>query len=120
MEGWIKLHRKLIQWEWIDEPNMVWLFLKCLLLANHKDEKWHGITIKKGSFVTSYANLASRKGHISIQNIRTLINHLKSTNEITTKTSNQYTIVTVKNYDEYQGINTQTNKRSTHDQHTIN
>ena len=52
MDGWISLHRKLKDWEWYTEPNTFRLFIHCLLSANHKDNSWRGIEVKKGSFVT--------------------------------------------------------------------
>ena len=36
MEGYIKLYRKFIEWEWHDDPIVVSVFLHCLVLANYK------------------------------------------------------------------------------------
>lgn len=119
-QGWIKIHRKLLDWEWWDEPTTLWLFIKCLIYANHIDNKWKGIEIKKGSFITSYGNLASKKAHISVQQVRTSLNRLKSTGEITIKTTNKYTIVTVCHWNTYQSDNTQNNKQITNKQQTNN
>lgn len=120
MDGWIKLHRKLLEWGWFDEPITLWLFMKCLLLANHKDKVWRGITVKKGSFITSYASLSSKKAKVSVQQVRTSLERLKSTREITIKTNNKYTVVTVLNWEQYQSYNTQNNKQITRWQHTDN
>ena len=118
--GWIKLHRSFIDWEWYDQPNMVWLFIKCLMLANHEDKKWHGIDIKRGSFITSYENLSSKKAQVSVQQVRTALKRLKLTGEITIKTTNQYTHISINNYDEYQSLNTQNNKQITNKKQTDN
>ena len=40
MEGWVKLHRKFLEWEWYDKSETVHLFLHCLLKANHKDKSY--------------------------------------------------------------------------------
>lgn len=40
MDGWIKLHRKLINWEWYQDTNVKVVFLHLLLIANHEDKKW--------------------------------------------------------------------------------
>ena len=32
--GWIRLHKRFLQWEWLDKPEMVQLFLYLLLKAN--------------------------------------------------------------------------------------
>ncbi|MCP3681708.1 MAG: hypothetical protein GY861_03370 [bacterium] len=120
MTGWIKLHRSFTEWEWYDQPNMVWLFIKCLLLANHEDKKWHGIDIRRGSFITSYENLSSKKAKVSVQQIRTALKRLKSTGEITIKTTNQYTHISIINYDKHQSFNKQINKQITNEQQTNN
>lgn len=100
-EGWIKLHRKLVDWEWFDDANTlkVWLWLLCS--ANHVDGRWQGIEIPRGTLITSIGNMAA-KLRLTPQKIRTSINRLKSTNEITTKATNKYTIITICKYDTYQ------------------
>ena len=123
MEGWISLHRKMIDWEWYNEPNTIRLFLHCLLKANHQDKKWRGIDIKRGSFVTSYAKLADEL-ELSIQNVRTALNNLKLTGEVTSESSSKNTVIKVVNYDKHQvnntQDNTQSNKQLTKSQHTPN
>ena len=101
MEGWIKIHRKILDWEWFDDDKTFKLFIYFLFTANYEDKKWHGITIPRGSIVTSLNHL-SEKMHVSVRSIRTSINRLKSTHEVTCKTTNKFTIVTVCKYDNYQ------------------
>jgi biotin operon repressor len=90
------------------------LFTHCLLRANYQDTKWKGLTIKRGSFVTSLNTLVEET-HLSVQNIRTSIDKLKSTGELTSKSHSKYRIVTVNNYHLYQETNKQTNKQLTTD-----
>ena len=45
MEGWIKVHRKLVDWEWYNDINVKVVFLHLLLTANHKEKQWKGQTI---------------------------------------------------------------------------
>ena len=111
MEGWIQLHRKFIDWEWYSDHHTSRLFIHCLLLANHKDRKWRGIDIKRGSFITSREKLAAGTG-LSVQSIRTSLNRLKSTNEITSKTTSKHTIVTICNYDTYQSSEVSANQQN--------
>ena len=42
MEGWIKVHRKLVDWEWYNDINVKVVFLHLLLTANHKEKQWKG------------------------------------------------------------------------------
>ena len=109
MEGWVKLHRKLIQWEWYQESNMVHLFIHLLLSANHKDGNWKGIDLVRGQLVSGRNKLSEQTG-ISSQSIRTCLNRLISTSEITIKPTNKYSIITICNYEDYQINNNDTNQ----------
>jgi len=117
--SWIKIYRKFLKWEWYDDINVKVLFLHCLLKANYKDKKWHGIEIKRGSFVTTIRGLAKETGLTPMQ-IRTALNKLKTTHEITQSSNTNYTVITINNYEKYQANNTQDNKPITHQQHTNN
>lgn len=99
--GWIKLHRKILDWEWFTSPSTLQLFIYLLLRANKEDKKWRGILIKRGQLVTSVATI-SEETKLSTQQVRTSLNRLKSTNEITSKTTNRFTLVTVCKYESYQ------------------
>jgi hypothetical protein len=103
MEGWIKLHRKFLNWEWSDKSEMVSLFIYLLLKANHENQQWHNQVIMRGQVVIGRVSLAKSIG-VSEQVIRTCLNRLKSTNEITIKSTNKYSIVTIVNYNNYQYI----------------
>jgi len=110
--GFIKIHRKMLDWEWFDDNNTFKLFMYCLLRANFEDTKYKGIKIKKGSFITSYRTISKETG-LSIQNIRTSIKKLKLTQELTQLlTQHQhgsYSIITVANWIGYQQSNTDAN-----------
>lgn len=101
MEGWIKLYRKLADWEWYDEPNTKIVFIDLLLHANHKERKWRGETIEAGSLVTSIGAIAERNG-LSTKQVRTAISHLEKTGEIAKKRANKNTTLIVLNYKRYQ------------------
>lgn len=101
MSGWVKFHRKIEDWEWYSDANTFRLFFHLITKANHKDRKWMGETVKRGQHITSIDNL-SNELKLSPQQIRTAINKLKSTSEITIKSTNRFTLVTVENYSVYQ------------------
>jgi len=121
--GWIQLHRKFIDWEWYDDINTKVLFIHCLLKANHQEKKWRGISISRGSFLTSINKLSDETG-LSMQSVRTSIKRLESTGEITRQSTHQLTRLSICKYDTYQNLenstNTLTNKQLTHGQHTPN
>ena len=115
-KGFIQLHRSLLEWEWYDDKNTKILFLHCLLKANYKDKNYRGKTIKRGSFLTGRDVLKNELG-LSVQQIRTSLTKLKSTNEITIKSSSQGTIIEVVKYNDYQEItNKATDEQPTNNQ----
>jgi biotin operon repressor len=118
-QGYIKLYRSLIHWEWFTDQNTFRFFIYCLLRANYTDNQWRGIEVKRGSFVTSLSTLAQEVG-ISKQSIRTSINKLKSTGELTHKSHSKYSVITINNYEYYQDANTQTNTQVTRKEHDSN
>ena len=100
-DAFIKLYKKLLDWEWYDDTNTKVLFLHCLLKANWKATKWHGIDLAPGQFITSLPSLAEET-HLSIKEVRTALSHLKKTGEVADKGYTKFRIITVKNWDEYQ------------------
>ncbi len=118
--GWIKLHRRFLSWEWFTKPDMVSLFVYLLLSANREDNEWRGVLIKRGQLLTSVASLSANTG-ISVQTVRNNLNRMKSTNEITIKSTNKYSIITICNYERYQiadALCEQTNEQT--NEHSIN
>lgn len=121
--GFISLHRSLIAWEWYDDINTTRLFIHLLLTVNWEDGFWHGIKIDRGSRITSYAKLA-KETKLSVQEVRTALNKLKCTGELTIKPTSKYTTINIVNYNKFQDvnfqINKQTNKQSTKYQQQYN
>jgi len=39
-QGWIKIHRKLLDTSFAKKPSISWLFIVLLLKANHKENKF--------------------------------------------------------------------------------
>jgi hypothetical protein len=116
MSGWIKLHRQILEWEWYSDNNCFRLFLHLLLKANHKEKRFKGIELKVGSIVTS-RDLLARETGLSSQQIRTALNKLISTNEITSITSSQGTVLQIVSYEKYQVATSEiTNEQPTSNQ----
>ena len=119
MEGWIKIHRKFLDWQWFKKPEAVQLFIYMLLKANHKDGNWQGHEIKKGQFITS-AQTISNDTKLSLQVVRTLLKKFELTNEIIVKSTNKFTMLTICKYECYQDESNTTNKQLTNKQQTTN
>jgi hypothetical protein len=108
--GWIKLHRKITEWEWYKDLSTSKLFIHLVIMANHEDKNWKGVEVKRGQLITGRKVLAEETG-LSEQQIRTSLTKLKSTSEITINSTNKYTIVTICEYETYQLINNDINQQ---------
>ena len=117
-KSFIVLNRKILKWQWYDDMNTKTLFLHLLLKANWEDKEWHNILVKRGQLITGRKKLSEETG-LSERQIRTSLDKLISTNEITKSITNKYTVITINNYSKYQDYDQQmTNKRPTNDQQT--
>lgn len=123
-DGFIKIHRRMLKWEWYKDTNTKVLFLHCLLKANWKDGRFQGIEVPRGSFVTSLSTLSeelsSKEQTFTVQNVRTSLKHLTLTGELTSKSYSKYRIITVNKYNEYQVANIVPNKQLTNSQQATN
>lgn len=114
----------MTKWEWYKDTITKIVFLHLLLNANWEPSRYMGYEVPKGGLVIGRKRLAETL-EISERQVRTAVEHLKSTNEITIKTTNRFSIVTIVNWEKYQGLeeestnkttNTKSNKRPTNDQ----
>jgi hypothetical protein len=109
--GWVKIHRKITDWEWYNDNVTRSVFFDILIHASHNDYSWRGQIISRGQMVSSYSAMAKRLG-LSIQNVRTGISKLKSTGELTVQLTNKFSLITVCNYSKYQGDDLTTNRQT--------
>ena len=119
MEGWLKLKRSMLKWEWYGDPNVVLVFLDLLLNATYEPGKYRGYTLKPGDVIWGRIAAADRIG-ISQQQARTALEKLQLTNEITIKTTNKFSIISISNWLEHQADNQQNNHPITNEQPTDN
>jgi hypothetical protein len=82
-------------------------------MANWEDKKWRGIDVPRWSFITSLHNLSTIIW-LSIQELRTSINKLKSTNNITHQPTNKYSIISICKWEEYQSLEDTSTNNITH------
>lgn len=123
-KGWIKVYRKIIDWEWYQDANTFRVFFHLLINANHSTKKSRGNVVERGQWITSRKELC-RDLALTERQVRTALKHLESTNEITIKTTNKFSLITIVNYDKYQrkdnkkdqqSDNQATNRRPSNDQ----
>ncbi len=101
MEGYIKLYRQIMKWEWYDDANTFRLFIHLLLKANYEDAQWRGLAIKRGQLFTSIGHL-SHELKISNKAIRIALDKLIKTKEVASKGASNGTMITICKYDSYQ------------------
>lgn len=121
-EGYVKLHRCLMNWEYKKNPKILAVWVHLLLIANYEPKRWKGIIIERGQCVTSMKSLAEDCG-LSVQSVRTALTHLQTNGCLTSKSTNKFTIITLCNYDSYQSgksVNQQTNQPETNKQFNNN
>lgn len=104
--GYIKLHRRFTKWGWYNDPNTARVFIHLLLTASWEECEYHGHKIKPGQVVTGRKMLA-KDLKMSEKQIRTALEHLQSTNEITIQVTNRFSIITVVNWGKYQVLETE-------------
>lgn len=91
----------MIEWEWYKDGNTARVFFHILINAYFDGFSVDGYEIKRGSFITSVGRIGKELG-LSVQSVRTALNKLKSTGEISVIATHKYSIVIVNNYDKYQ------------------
>lgn len=101
MSGFIKMHRRIVEWEWYRDIPVRVLFEHLLLRANYKDLRFRGCEIRRGSLAASRRSLAEETG-LSEQQIRTALEKLRRTGEIETAAKGNFTLIKVMNYNRYQ------------------
>ena len=123
MKGFIKLPREISEWEWYQDSITFRLYIHLILHANYTDRKYQGTLVRRGEFITSHQGLAD-KLNLSIQNVRTAIKKLKSSEYITVKPTSKYSHITILGYDtmqdEYTPTNKPTNIKVTNNQQSTN
>jgi hypothetical protein len=113
--GWIKVYRKFENWAWYHDAKMVQFWIHLLINVNRRATTYENRKIPAGSLVIGRKRLAGVLG-TSEQSVRTCLERLKSSGEITAVSTNKFTIVTVVGWEKYQN----SDKNTTNDKPTDN
>lgn len=108
MNGWIKLHRSLLEWEWYDDHNARMLLIHLLVSVNYEEKKWKGVTIKPGSMAFSWKTLAKGVG-ITVKQCRVAMKKLEKTgqrkgSEVVIERAGSFQVVTLVKWDKLQSL----------------
>jgi len=114
--GWIKLHRKLLENPISQKPHYAWLWIVLLLKANHSDNDfiWNGEkqTCKRGQILTGRKQL-SLETNLKQGTIENILKYLEKDGQIEQQKTNKFRLITVKNYDKYQEVKQQSDNKVT-------
>jgi hypothetical protein len=99
--GYIKLHRKIVDWEWYHDPVVSRVFLHLLVTANYEPCRFEGQEIGVGQCVISLKNVAEKLG-VSKDAVNRALKKLEKSGELQRLPTAKFTIVTLKNYPYYQ------------------
>lgn len=105
MNGWIKLHRKLLENPIFSNEKGLKVWIWCLLKANHADQEIYlgmkKITLKSGQFVFGRES-AGGQLKMAYSTVRNWITILKQDSYIDINSTNKYSIVTINKWSDYQ------------------
>ncbi|MCM3404936.1 DnaD domain protein [Cytobacillus oceanisediminis] len=113
MQGWIKLHRKILDNEIWHDVTTFRLFTLLLLQAVHKDGvKVKGIELKRGQYLRSYSKLAEdleykeKRGYkkVSKSTVLRSVKKLVEEGMVAVSETDYGTLFTILKYHEYQGF----------------
>lgn len=123
MQGFILLHRKILENPVFVKAELLQLFIYCILKANHKDKEFifNGRTekIKRGSFITGQMKL-SKDLKQSQSSVYRRLQVLKKLGYIELKVNNKFTLVTVVKYNTYQGRHLKMNNKRITSEYQVN
>lgn len=104
--GYVRLWRKSLDAGWIRNHKLWAFWTWCLLKASHKKSDiivgLQSIHLMPGQFVFGRMN-ASKETGLTEREIRTVLEFLKKVGNLTIKTTNKFSIITIINWNRYQG-----------------
>lgn len=111
--GFIVLHRKIVNWKYYQNDSGFRLWIHILLKANWKDGYFKGQLIPRGSLATSLPTLVAETG-LSESTVRRWLKRLENDGQIESKVNSHFRVIKVVNYNAFQdipkeGVNSQMN-----------
>ena len=130
MAGWIKVHRRLKESAVFGDPDLLKLWLLCLLKATHKPREVviekQVVRLEPGQFVTGrfelekeYNDGVPNRKKISASTLQRWLRKLETWQMLNIKTYSKFSIVTVSNWTEYQQDEQQMNNKWTTDEQQV-
>ena len=101
--GYIKLDHELRHWQYYTDRNMLLVWIDLLLRARYTDGYYNGILIKRGQCLVG-RSATGRELVMTESEYRGCLKRLKMSQQITTEKTNKGTLVTIINWEKYQGV----------------
>jgi len=117
MDGWVKIHRKMLENPVVCKDNdhlAIWIYL--LVNATHKEipAMFQGrkITLKPGQLVTGRKSIAEQLS-VSESKVKRILLLFESDQQIERQRSNQNSLISIVNWNKYQTIDQQNDQQMT-------
>ena len=126
--GYIKLYRKVMDSFVWTNPNMYKLWMLCLMKASHEDRKFlfngKEISLNSGEFVTGRDAITfemnkgvTREHQVNSASVWRWLKKFEKEQMLNIKSTTKYSVISINNWSEYQGVEQQVNiKRTTSEQ----
>lgn len=101
MIGWIKLHRKMLDWGWYKDPAVKIVWLHLLLTVNREDSEFKGHKVPVGAGVFGRKELAGASG-LTEKQVRRALEVLEKGQQIGIQRTNKFSIITITKWADYQ------------------
>ena len=88
--GFVKLPRTILEWEWYDHPEVSRVYIHLLLKVNYATARWRGMEILEGEHITSTAKLSTEL-NMSEFKVRESLSKLEKTGFLKKTTTNKFT-----------------------------
>jgi len=115
-DGWIKLHRKLLDDAMMKKSQYLHLWIVLLLEATHKKVEFicngKKKTLRPGQLLTSRKRLCMLTG-IEQRTIERILDYFENEQQIAQQTTNKFRILTINNWQNYQTAAQQTHSSRT-------
>ena len=100
--GFITLSRELLEWRWYSDIKTTRVFVHLLLTANYEDHGFRERIVKRGQRIITYSGMGIEL-NLSVSEIRTALDHLKLSGDVTIESNNLYSIITIHSYEKFVG-----------------
>lgn len=102
-KGWIKINRKMLEWEHFKERDTFHVFMTLMLLAYPKAKTVDGKTTEAGQVRTSIAQIMELTGITSNHKVIDALKTLTASGEIKKERVGNESVITICNFGLYQG-----------------